>query len=86
MNVRVGGYVAPPWEKVPTLMGQWLREHAYLDPFEAHCRFERIHPFVDGNGRTGRMLLWWQQVRAGDEPLLIEAVGRFAYYAQLETR
>lgn len=46
----------------------------------AHIEFEKIHPFVDGNGRTGRMLMNWQRVRAGFDPLLIRVEERQAYY------
>lgn len=31
-----------------------------LDPYEAHVEYELLHPFTDGNGRSGRMLWWWQ--------------------------
>lgn len=63
-NVRVGGYVALPHEQVPALMRAFFRDLPGLDSFEAHCRFEKIHPFRDLNGRTGR-LIWLH--RALDE-------------------
>jgi Fic family protein len=56
-NVRVGGYLAPDHEQVPALMRAFFRELPDLDSWEAHCRFEKIHPFRDLNGRTGR-LIW----------------------------
>lgn len=31
-----------------------------LSPWEAHLAYERLHPFTDGNGRSGRMLWYWQ--------------------------
>ena len=42
-----------------------------LNPIALHVAYEHIHPFVDGNGRTGRMLLNWTRLKLTDEPLLI---------------
>ena len=47
---------------------------------QAHINFELMHPFEDGNGRTGRMLMNWQRVKAGLEPLCIYASERHEYY------
>jgi len=69
-NVGVGGkdgvtHVAPPPNIVPQLMGdlfQWLKdtdEHLLIVSCVFHYEFEFIHPFVDGNGRIGRL---WQTV------------------------
>jgi len=46
-----------------------------------HIHFEKIHPFVDGNGRMGRILMNWQRVKVGLQPLIIWASERQAYYA-----
>lgn len=35
---------------------------------------------VDGNGRTGRMLMWWQEIQQGKEPTLITFNNRREYY------
>lgn len=83
INVRVGNYTAPHYSAVQGLMDNWLLDYAGLEPFEAHRRFEAIHPFVDGNGRTGRMLMWWQEVKAGKAPTIINADERQAYYKKL---
>lgn len=40
------------------------------DPIDMHVLFEDIHPFIDGNGRMGRILLNWQRVKK-DLPLLV---------------
>lgn len=84
VNVIVGGYVAPSHTMVELLMGNWVLDYASLTPWEAHVRFEKIHPFVDGNGRTGRMLMWWHELSLGQEPTLIKASERQAYYAKLK--
>jgi Fic family protein len=36
-----------------------------------HVRYEQIHPFVDGNGRTGRMFMNWTRVRRCKQPVLV---------------
>jgi len=57
-------FVPPPPEAVPELMAQlekWLHSNDALPPLVkaglAHAQFETIHPFLDGNGRIGRLLI-----------------------------
>lgn len=45
-----------------------------------HVEYERIHPFIDGNGRTGRMLLNWQRLKAGLPLLIIHSENKQDYY------
>ena len=45
-----------------------------------HVEFEQVHPFVDGNGRVGRMLLNWERMQMGLPILVIEAEKRGDYY------
>ncbi len=49
-----------------------------------HAIFEKIHPFSDGNGRTGRLLMLVQSIKAEVLPPLILKERRFAYYKYLE--
>ena len=49
----------------------------------AHCEFERIHPFLDGNGRTGRLLLNLVLVRMGYPPVIIYKPDRTKYLRSL---
>src|SRR4051794_29280751 len=64
VGVRVGGYVPPPAEDVSGLMFEllewWNQKSREVSPVLSsailHYRFEAIHPFADGNGRTGRAL------------------------------
>lgn len=79
-NVFIGKEVAPHYNIVPHLMENWLLDYKLMPPVEMHIRFERAHPFVDGNGRTGRMLMWWMQLKRGQEPWLIEARNKQSYY------
>jgi Fic family protein len=84
-NVTVGGRLCPHYRDVPTLVGDWLnlmrRENLpELTPTYTHIEFEHIHPFIDGNGRTGRMLMWWHARKIGIEPQIIRFGERFKYY------
>lgn len=50
------------------------------DIIDFHVRFERIHPFQDGNGRVGRLLLFWQCLQNGIVPFIITDELRLYYY------
>jgi Fic family protein len=84
VNVVVGGYRPPHWQDVPALMDAWLAGLGSRTPWLNHVEFEGVHPFVDGNGRTGRMLLWREQILGGFEPMLILGDHRLAYFRDLE--
>lgn len=86
IQVRVGNHVPPKPEDVKREMSKWLKDYKTLTPKEAHIRFETIHPFVDGNGRTGRMIMWWMERKIGKEPILLKADERWAYYAWFKGR
>lgn len=70
VNVSIGGKYAPMWHMIDGLMTNWLLDYKDLGWKQAHIRFENIHPFADGNGRTGRMLMNWQRLQV-DLPLLV---------------
>lgn len=65
LDVRVGGYYPPRGDNN---MESWLNE--ILDDigiqtaWKIHNRYESLHPFTDGNGRSGRMLWMWQMREA----------------------
>lgn len=48
---------------------------------KAHIEFEQLHPFADGNGRIGRMLMNWQALKAGVDPIVIKVEDRQSYYS-----
>lgn len=76
-----------PWEKVPEQLAQWVNtineDLNKLDPMAMHQQFEHIHPFTDGNGRVGRLLLWWHELRIGRAPTLLLAQGKDSYFEDL---
>lgn len=82
--VWIGGREGKPWYAVPELMAQFfenIKEHdKWEDIKRDHVFFEKIHPFVDGNGRTGRILMNWQRQRAGLQILIIEEAKKWDYY------
>lgn len=70
-------------EQTPNLMYQWLNNYEYLMEnakteeekiriiLEKHIEFERIHPFNDGNGRTGRMIMLYSLLENNLAPIII---------------
>lgn len=80
VEVSVGGRKCPPASKVDELMEAWLKDLPKMTPLIAHIRFESIHPFADGNGRTGRMLYWWQCQQLNVKPYLHTYKHRDRYY------
>ena len=96
--VRVGSYRPPPPDVVSGLMFEllewWNTGSKKLSPVLSsailHYRFESIHPFADGNGRTGRALALWELYRRGFDTHHIFSVDEYywedrpKYYAALE--
>lgn len=94
-----GGMTPPPWVEVPVHMATWVdgvvelgrllaAGHVPDDPLPEvlagiHTRFEQIHPFLDGNGRTGRLLLNLILVRLGYPPVVIFTRQRETYLRAL---
>lgn len=73
---------------VPVQMEELIREYETMKQdkhiieavAEFHLRFESIHPFVDGNGRTGRLILNLELIKAGLLPVNIKFSDRRKYY------
>lgn len=59
LGVRVGSDIKQDWRNVPSSVERLLEHGHDLSPDEFFYRFEDIHPFLDGNGRTGQILFNW---------------------------
>jgi Fic family protein len=91
--VRIAGSttILPNPVKVPRLMSEfmdWLRgdkkTHPVMLAAEAHYRLVTIHPFIDGNGRTARLLMNLILMQHGYPPAIIRKEDRLAYINALE--
>ncbi|CDW92600.1 MULTISPECIES: Fic family protein [Thiomonas] len=94
-NVAIVGasHTPPAAVQVPERMTElmrWLNStpsgglHPVARAAEFHTRFVEIHPFVDGNGRTGRLLMNAVLMQDGYPPAVIRAENRPAYYDALD--
>ena len=89
--VRVGNHIAPSPERVEALLKEMLVQYQVQDSGDIikriarlHLTFESIHPFVDGNGRIGRVMNNYLLIREGYVPINITFLDRSTYYSALE--
>lgn len=85
--IRGAEHIPPTPGLLPSLMMQFVYnyEHTvFSSPYEraaqAHIQFEQIHPFPDGNGRTGRLLINYEMLRNNLPPIVIPMDQRTAYF------
>jgi Fic family protein len=92
-NVVIGGasMVPPDAIHLPQEMAAliaWYDSANAMHPVERaaelHTRFVKVHPFIDGNGRTGRLLLNFELMKSGYPPAVIRAQDRQTYYRVLD--
>jgi hypothetical protein len=82
MNVRVGRYYPPPGG--PRVARELPRVLAVAGAYQIHVAFELLHPFMDGNGRTGRAVWAWEMLAQDEQdPFALPFLHRF-YYQALE--
>ena len=94
------GMAPPAWPLVPARLQDWVDRVHELEPTlvnpmaapvplpeqlaEIHSGFEQVHPFIDGNGRTGRLVLNLVLVRLGLPPVIVLKTQRAAYLSALQ--
>ena len=88
--IRGSEHIPPEPEKVPNLMNYYVYNYNHNDQdifckiARYHIKFEKIHPFEDGNGRTGRLLLNYELLKNNLPPVVISKEDRIKYFEFLK--
>jgi len=93
-NVIITGtdYLPPGYQKVPELMKNYIAnlntnvedKHILEQASDLHAEFELIHPFTDGNGRIGRLLLSILTMKSGYCPVIVPPIRRAEYITAMQ--
>lgn len=87
VTIMGSDYTPPQPYLIPSLMEQLISRYHQMSSLHVvervalfHLEFESIHPFIDGNGRTGRLLLNLELMKEGFPPINIKYSDRKRYY------
>ena len=92
-NVTIKGatHIPPDFVKVPELMEKlilnyetWNKYHPIIQAALLHGELVKIHPFIDGNGRTSRLIMNLDLMNHGYNPVIIKKENRLDYYEVLD--
>ena len=92
-NVTIKGatHIPPDYIKVPELMEKlilnyetWNTYHPIIRAVLLHGELVKIHPFIDGNGRTSRLFMNLDLMNSGYNPVIIKKESRLKYYEALD--
>ena len=92
-NVTIKGatHIPPDYIKIPELMEKlilnyetWNKYHPIIQAALLHGELVKIHPFVDGNGRTSRLIMNLDLMNHGYNPVIIKKADRLEYYEALD--
>ena len=84
--IRGSEHIPPAPEKIPNLMNYFVynynndEQDIFTKIARYHIEFEKIHPFEDGNGRTGRLLINYELIRNNISPVVITKEDRVKYF------
>ena len=85
-------YIPPEAKQIPNLMNYFIYNYnndgqeVFSKIAKYHIEFERIHPFEDGNGRTGRLLLNYELIKNNVSPIVISKDDRVQYFEFLNNQ
>lgn len=91
-EVRISGaiHTPPSFLSIPSLMQDFIKDyhclqaHPVIKASRAHCVLVGIHPFVDGNGRTSRLVMNLEFLKSGYPLINIKAKDKLEYYQALD--
>lgn len=84
--IRGSEHIPPEPNKIPNLMNYYIynynndEQNIFSKIAKYHIEFEKIHPFEDGNGRTGRLLLNYELLKNNLPPVVIMKEDRVKYF------
>lgn len=86
-EIRIGGHLGEHFAFVPGLIEEWcqktnelVKNKSPLEWRDQHVSYEKIHPFIDGNGRTGRMFMNWHRLKIDLPILIVKDAEKYFYY------